>query len=59
MKNNQSGNVLFYILIGVALLAALSFAVTHTSRGTLSHLTREQSNLLATEIIEYSTLLGS
>lgn len=59
MQNSQSGNVLFYILIGVALLAALSFAVSQNSRGTLTSLTDQQAGLMATEIIEHAHILSN
>ncbi len=53
MIRNQSGNVIFYILIAVALLAALSFTVSQSGRGSVSNVSLEQSKLFATEIIEY------
>ena len=53
MKNTQSGNVLIYVLIAVALLAALSYAVAQSGRGGVKNLTREKAALYATEIIGY------
>ncbi len=58
MKNNQSGNILFYILIAVALLAALSFTVAQSGRGSMSNLSNEKAALYATEIIEYGNILA-
>ncbi len=57
MHKDQSGNVLFYILIAVALLAALSYTVAQSSRGGTSNLNKERSALYATEIIEYGNIL--
>lgn len=59
MKGNQSGNVLFYILIAVALLAALSYAVAQGGRSSLSGLTDEKSRLFAGEILEYADSLSN
>ncbi len=58
MHKNQSGNVLVYILIAVALLAALSYTVAQSSRGSVGKLTAEKSGLYATEIIEYGNILS-
>lgn len=55
---SESGNVIFYILIAVGLLAALSYTVAQSSRGTVSNLTREQAALNASEIIEYGNTLS-
>jgi hypothetical protein len=55
----QRGNVLFYILIAIALLAALTYAVAQSSRGNVSQLSAEKGRLLATEIIEYSNIMAS
>jgi hypothetical protein len=56
---NQNGNVLFYILIAVVLLAALSYAVSMSSRGNLSAVNEEKAKLLATEIIEYANVMAN
>lgn len=56
---HQSGNVLFYILIAVALLAALSYAVAQGGRSSLSGLTEEKSRLYAGEILEYADSISN
>lgn len=59
MKNSQSGNVLFYILIAVSLLAALSYAVSQSGRGSIAAVSDEKARLLATEIIEYANAISN
>ena len=59
MNNSQSGNVLFYILIAVALLAALSYTVAQSTRGNVSQLSAERARLYATEIIENGNVISS
>lgn len=56
-RKSERGNVLFYILIAVALLAALSYAVANSSRGNLNQITEEKARLFATEIIEYANIM--
>lgn len=59
MKHNpQSGNVLFYILIAVALLGALSFAVSESSRGA-GDISEDRAKLYANEIVEYGNVLAT
>lgn len=60
MKHNtQSGNVLFYILIAVALLAALTFAVAQSGRGSGQQINDERARLIASEMIEYSNTVSA
>ena len=58
-RKNERGNVLFYILIAISLLATLSYAVTQSSRGGSSGVTKERANLFAGEIIAYSNAVAS
>ncbi len=56
---SETGNVLFYILIAVALIAALTFAVAQSSRGNVQQLSSERARLYATEIIEHANIMAS
>lgn len=61
MKNKgyyqESGNVLFLILIAVALFAALSYAVTQSTRSGTGSTDREQSLLGSATLTQYPTAL--
>ena len=58
-NNNESGNVLFYILIAVALLAALMFAVSQSGRGSGQQIADDRARLIASEMIEFSNVMSS
>lgn len=57
MKNAR-GNALFLILIAVALFAAVSYAVTSSSRGSGS-IDRETELLIVSELLDYGALVRS
>ncbi|MGH1374770.1 MAG: hypothetical protein ACRBCK_00360 [Alphaproteobacteria bacterium] len=57
MNQSSAGNALFYILMAIALLAALSFAIAQSGRNSVQSLTDEQASLYATEVIEYANIL--
>lgn len=59
MKNTQSGNVLFYILIAVMLLAALAYAVAQGGRGSTNNVSAEKARLFATEILGYGDVVAN
>ena len=52
-RKGESGNVLFLILIAVALFAALSYAVTQSTRSGSNDSDREQSLISSAQITQY------
>ena len=59
MVARQSGNVLFLILIAVALFAALSYVVVQSSRSGSGAIASEKDRLAASEIFNYVTAVQS
>lgn len=53
--HSKSGNVLFLILIAVALFAALSYAVTSSSKGGGNGITKDKAKIIAAEIFQYAS----
>jgi len=53
--NTQNGNVLFIILIAVILFAALSFAISQSTRGGGGNMSKEDIELAASEILQHAS----
>ncbi len=58
MRDHQSGNVLFYVFIAVGLLAALSYVVAQSGRGSVGNISAERAAVFASEIIEYGNVVS-
>ncbi len=53
----ERGNAMVYLLIAIALLAALSFAVAHGGRSSVSALTDEKARLIASDVIAFADIV--
>lgn len=58
-RSSESGNVLFYILIAVVLLAALSYAISESTRGNVQQLSEDRARIYAAEILEYANVVSN
>lgn len=53
-RSSESGNVFFYVFLCVALLGALSFAVSRGGRGGVDKMQDDKARLAATELMSYA-----
>ncbi len=56
-SKSESGNILFLILIGVVLFAAVTYAISANERQTGENLTRESAQIAAAQIIQHGIAL--
>lgn len=59
IRPKEHGNVLFLIVIAVALFAALSYAVTSSTRSGGASISSESAQLEASNAVNYSTYINS
>lgn len=57
-RKTEAGNVLVYLLVAVALIGALSFAITRTSSDG-GDISSERAKVVATDLIEYTNILAN
>ncbi len=57
--DTQNGAVFYYILLAVALIAALTYFVARDNRASVGLLSEDQARITANEIIEYGNTLAS
>ena len=58
-RTDERGSVIFYVLIAVVLLAALSYAVSNSIRGNVQQLSEDRARLYASEILEYANIMAN
>lgn len=57
-QNTQSGAVFYYILLAVALIAALTYFVSRDNRASVGILSNDQARIAANEIIDYGNTVA-
>ena len=57
MRIREKGNVLFLILIAIILFAALSYAVTSSTRSGTNNTSKEKDDLAASRLLNFATAL--
>ncbi len=56
---HQKGNVLFLILIAIALFAALAYTITQSSRSGGSDISNEKADLIAAQVAQYGAQIAT
>lgn len=58
-RGSESGNVIFYIFLGIVLFGALSYAVAQSGRSSTGGVANDQNSLLASELIGFSDTMAN